>query len=73
MGNFPSVGPTGLTQIFQNAEDFLDNKTMKITDLDLGRVAAKASDKGIKNPNIPISSDKLIRYNFLEVCIRLAQ
>ena len=42
-----------------------------MADLDLGRVAVKASDKKRKHDMIPV--DRLIRYNFLEVFIRLSE
>ena len=53
-----------------NAGDFIDNVSMKLPDLDIERVAVKSGDKKVKNANIP--PDKMIRYNFLEIWIRLA-
>ena len=70
VGNFVSVAASGFTTLCQNAGNFIDNVSMKLPDLDIERVAVKSGDKKIKNPNIP--PDKLIRYNFLEVWIRLA-
>jgi hypothetical protein len=48
----------------------VDQKTINLSDLDIARVSVKSSDKNSKNSNIP--QDKLIRYNFLEVFVRLA-
>ena len=49
----------------------MDNKTLKISDLDLGFIASKAADMSVKSKLVPMK--ELIRYNFLEVHIRLAQ
>ena len=53
----------------QSCGDFIDFKTIDTKDLDLGRVAVKAQDKNSKHKNLP--PDRIIRYNFLEVLIRL--
>ena len=44
---------------------------MSISDLDIDRVAVKKNDKKLKHKMIPV--DRLIRYNFLEIIIRLTQ
>ncbi len=54
----------------QSCGDFVDFQTVDNKDLDLARVAVKAQDRNSKNKNVP--TDRLVRYNFLEVFIRLA-
>ena len=54
----------------QNCGDFVDFNTIDNKDLDLARVAVKAQDRTSRNKNVP--TDRLVRYNFLEVFIRLA-
>jgi len=57
--------------LMQSCSDFVDNKTLKISDLDLGFIAVKAADMTVQSKLVPMK--ELIRYNFLEVQIRLAQ
>lgn len=48
----------------------MDNKTLKLADLDIGYIAVKAAD--MKRASKLVPADQLIRYNFLEIQIRLA-
>ena len=56
----------------QSCGDLVDGDTLKLADVDLGKVAVKAADKQ-KKPNKLCPVDRIIRYNFLEVHIRLAE
>ena len=54
------------------AGDFVDNKTVAIKDLDLAKAAVKGKDLK-KSSSSMIPADKLIRYNFLEIFVRLCK
>jgi len=49
--------------------DFIDKKTVTITDLDIHIDTVKAHDKKLGHQRIP--GDAIIRYNFLELIIRI--
>jgi NLR family CARD domain-containing protein 3 len=70
-GNNMSIGKYMFGALMQNCGDLVDGKTLKIADLDLAMIAVKAADSKIKNKNVP--ADQLVRYNFLEIQIRLAE
>ena len=55
----------------QSCGNLVDGKTLKIADVDLGMIAVKAAD--MKKGNKLIPADQLIRYNFLEIMVRLAE
>lgn len=72
LNNLPSVGGLVLGQFFAQAGDFVDNKTIGLKDLDLAKAAVKGKDlKKTGNSNIP--ADRIVRYNFLEIFIRLCK
>ena len=54
------------------AGDFVDNKTVGIKDLDLAKAAVKGKDLK-KSGNKMIPADRLIRYNFMEIFVRIAK
>lgn len=66
-----SISTNFFSVLMQSCSDFVDSKTLKISDLDLGFIASKAADMQVKSKIVPMK--ELIRYNFLEVHIRLAQ
>ena len=51
----------------------VDDASLKLADIDLGKEAVKAADKKKKPKNILCPVDRIIRYNFLEIHIRLAE
>jgi hypothetical protein len=69
-GNSMSIGKNSFSALMQSCGDLVDGKTLKLADIDLGCIAVKAADAKKGNKLIP--ADQLIRYNFLEVQIRLA-
>jgi len=70
ISNLLSIGNNSFTALMQSCGDFVDNKTMKMSYLDLCRVAAKANDGKARHKMIP--SDRIVRHNFLEIALRLA-
>jgi len=57
--------------VSNSENNFIDNKTFKLSDLDLEFVATNASGGGKKsNPRVP--ERQLVRYQFMEVLVRLA-
>lgn len=73
INNFPSIGGTAFGSYMMQAGDFVDNRALGIKDLDLSKAAVKGKDikKSAKNKMIP--SDRLIRYNFLEILVRISK
>lgn len=69
-GNQMSIGKNSFGALMQACGDLVDNKTLKLSDLDIGYIAVKAAD--MKKANKLVPADQLIRYNFLEIQIRLA-
>lgn len=69
-GNGMSIGKNAFAALMQACGELVDGKTLKLTDIDLGFIAVKAADAKKGNKQVPV--DQLIRYNFLEVQIRLA-
>ena len=69
-GNQMSIGKNSFGALMQACGDLVDNKTLRLTDLDIGYIAVKAAD--MKKANKLVPADQLIRYNFLEIQIRLA-
>ena len=75
---FSAVDPSGLiwcigtntyTEIVSNCHGFIDGKTFKMSDLDLEFVATNAGQKSGNHRN---PERQLIRFNFLEVLVRLS-
>ena len=66
-----SIGKNSFSTLMQSCEDLVDGKTLKLSDLDIGIIAVKAADSKKANKLIPV--DQLIRYNFVEIIIRLAE
>ena len=74
-GNIPSIGSNLLSDVILHCNDFVDSKAMKLSDVDLAFIASNA----YSNKKFPYRSDfiinperQIIRYQFLEVMIRLA-
>ena len=53
-----------------NCKGLLDYQTLKHSDIDLEFIAEKASGHAIAWPTNP--ERQLIRYQFMEICVRLA-
>jgi len=70
IGNLMSIGNNSFLSLMQSCGDFIDNKTMKISYIDLCRVAVKANDSKARLKLIPV--DRIVRHNFLEAILRLA-
>jgi len=68
VGNLVSIGGNSFKELMQSCGGFVDSK-FGISDLDLERVAVKWDSK--KNHKM-IPPDRLIRYNFLEIFIRMS-
>ena len=66
-----SIGKNSFGALMQSCGNLVDGKTLKIADVDLGMIAVKAAD--MKKGNKLIPADQLIRYNFLEIMVRLAE
>ena len=69
-GNTMSIGKISFGQLMQQCGDLVDNKTLKITDLDIAYIQVKAADAKKQNKLVP--ADQLVRHNFLEIMIRIA-
>lgn len=69
-GNSMSIGKNAFAALLQMANDLVDNKTLNAADLGIAYIAVKAAD--MKKGNKLIPADQLIRYNFIEIFIRLA-
>lgn len=65
-----SIGKISFGQLMQQCGDLVDNKTLKITDLDIAYIQVKAADAKKQNKLVP--ADQLVRHNFLEIMIRIA-
>lgn len=72
IGNLPSISGTAFSQfVMTHCKDFVDSKVLHIKDLDLSKAAVKGKD--IKRVSRFVPADRLIRYNFLEIFIRIAK
>eukprot|EP00347_Sterkiella_histriomuscorum_P005610 403355936 len=69
VGNVCCIGTNVFTEMVSNCGDMIDQKTLKLSDLDLEFVATKSGPKK-SNPRNP--ERQLIRYQFMEVFVRLA-
>lgn len=67
-----SVGSAAFTHLMQLCGDYIDGKTMKITDIDIAKSSVKGKDN-LKKRTAMLPADRLIRYNFLEMFVRLAR
>ena len=70
-GNMMSIGINGFTHLLNQCTDLVDNKTLNAADLGIAFIAVKAADAKKGKKMIP-AGGQLIRYNFLEIFIRLA-
>lgn len=69
LGRVMCVGPGVLTEMLGHCDNFVDGKTIKISDIDLQLIACN----GGKRSNSQLSPDKaLVRGQMLEVLLRLA-
>lgn len=72
INSFAAVGSGTFTRLMQNCGDYIDMKVIKTSDLDIAKSTVKGKDGNRpSHKNIPL--DKLIRYNFLEIFIRLSK
>lgn len=69
-GNSMNIGRNAFAQLMQSCGDLVDGKTLNMADLGIAYIAVKAAD--MKKGNKLIPADSIIRYNFLEIFIRLA-
>ena len=70
LGRIMCVGSGTLTEILNNCEDFVDGKTIKISDVDLQVIACNG---GRRAANWLDPDKALVRCQFIEVLVRLAQ
>jgi hypothetical protein len=68
-GTIWCIGVNTYTEIFSSCTGFIDNKTFKMSDLDLEFVATNAG-QAKANPRNP--ERQLIRYQLMEVLVRLS-
>ena len=66
-----SIGSGMFGQLIQSCGDLVDGKHLKIADVDLAFVAATSNNSKRKSKMIP--ADQIIRFNFMEVMIRLVE
>jgi hypothetical protein len=52
--------------------DLIDDKTLNAADLGIAHKAVKAADAKLTN-KLLVPADQLIRYNFLEIFLRIAE
>eukprot|EP00347_Sterkiella_histriomuscorum_P006983 403350697 len=69
VGYICSIGTNLYSDIISNCGDFIDGKIFKLSDLDLNFVATNSGTKK-NNPRNP--ERQLVRYQFMEVLVRLA-
>lgn len=67
--NQPSISKEGLSQILQACGTLVDGRTIDAKDIGIARTAVKWDSRS-NNKLIP--GERLIRYNFLEAMIRIA-
>ena len=70
-GTSMSIGKNAFMLLLQRCGDLVDQKTLNTADLGIAYIASKAADMSMKSKLVPMK--ELIRHNFLEVHIRLAQ
>lgn len=69
MGSIFSVPLNTYTEYFINKVDIVDQKTLKLPDVDRNYIATNYSDKkGLRNP-----ANALVRFQFMEMLVRLTQ
>lgn len=64
-----SIGINTFSEIINSCDGFVDNQTFKLSDLDLEFVATNA---GVKNNNGRNPDRQLVRYQLMEVLVRLS-
>jgi hypothetical protein len=62
------IGVNTYTEMISNCGDFIDGRTLRMSDLDLEFVATNAGSKA--NPRNP--DRQLVRYKLMEVLVRLS-
>ena len=70
-GTSMSIGKNAFMLLLQRCGDLVDQKTLNTADLGIAYIASKAADAKRASKLIP--ADQLIRYNFLEIFLRLAE
>jgi hypothetical protein len=65
-----SIGKNSFDFLLKSCGDLIDGKTLNSADIGIAFISVKAADAKLKTKLIP--QDQLIRYNFLEVFVRLA-
>ena len=68
LGRIMCIGPGTLTELLSNCHDFIDNKSIKITDVDLSIIACNG---GLRT-NFLNPEKALCRFQMIEVIVRLA-
>ena len=66
-GQIFSIGTNAFSDIITNCEGALDQRTLKISDLDLEFVATNAGSRGQRNPE-----RQLVRYQLMEALVRVS-
>jgi NLR family CARD domain-containing protein 3 len=69
-GTICSIGTNLFSYICFNCPGMVDHKSIKISDIDLEFIATKAAGQHFKTKTNP--DRQLIRYQFLEIFVRLA-
>jgi hypothetical protein len=70
LGRIPCLSPGTLTELFHRCPGFIDNKTIKLTDIDLAVIACNG---GMRGANWLNPEKALCRFQMIEVLVRLAQ